>query len=456
MVAAYELSRAGWNCTILEASDRAGGRSLTVRGGDTLVEADSSQDVCFDSAGHLYANMGPARIPHHHTTLLGYCRDFGIDLEVFTNDNRAALFHNQDQFGGMPVTARRIHTDMRGYISELLAKAVSQGSLDDALTGMDKERVLQMLRSYGSLNPDLLYAGSSRGGYKGVRLNAGIAAGDIDTSLDFGELLKSEFWQYKMNFAQFLNQSPTLFQPVGGMDAIVNAFEERVGADIVYRSPVSEIRRTSEGVRVIHQTPNGGTAAVEADFAICTIPAPVLRHIPADFSQETRDTIAAIEFVKAVKIGFQAKRRFWELDSAIYGGISWTDLDITQIWYPSNGYHLEKGIVMGAYIWNREPGERFTGMDPQDRLREALAEGERLHAGYADEMECGISRAWANVPFQKGAWATDSEAVAGLRSPDGPIYFAGDQITDLSGWQEGAVLSAHSAIEAIHQRFSAR
>ena len=38
MTAAYELARAGYRCTILEASGRAGGRNLTVRAGDRVAE----------------------------------------------------------------------------------------------------------------------------------------------------------------------------------------------------------------------------------------------------------------------------------------------------------------------------------------------------------------------------------------------------------------------------------
>ena len=59
---------------------------------------------------------------------------------------------------------------------------------------------------------------------------------------------------------------------------------------------------------------------MEADFAICTIPAPVLKDIPNDFSPETQAAIKSTAFVPAVKIGFQTRRRFWEEDHAIYGG----------------------------------------------------------------------------------------------------------------------------------------
>ncbi|MDE2926853.1 MAG: FAD-dependent oxidoreductase [Acidobacteriota bacterium] len=468
LVAAYELSKAGYDCTVLEATGRAGGRNLTARSGDVIEEEDSRQWVDFDAEDHLYVNLGPARIPYHHTTILGYCREFGVDLEVFTNDNRAAFFHNQDRFDG-PVVARQVMTDSRGYIAELLAKAVNRNALDSELTGEDKELILEMLRSYGGLDPDDLYVGSSRGGYVGPHVHAGLVPGAVNDPLDLSQLLRSDFWRYKLHFSQFLDQNPTLLQPIGGMDAIVAAFKERVEPLIVYRTIVEEIQNTADGVRIVYRSPsdiesttdgvriqygtwNGSIRSLEADFAICTIPAPVLRGIPNNFSRRAQRAIESIEFTNAVKIGFQAQRRFWEEDHAIYGGISWTDQDITQIWYPAYGYHREKGIVLGAYIWDSEPGMRYSGMTPFERLQSAIAEGEHIHTGYGDEMESGVSRAWSKVPFQRGGWPESYEPPGRLRGPDGRIYFAGDQLSALPGWQEGAALAAQAAVAAIQER----
>ena len=452
MTAAYELSKAGYRCTVLEATGRAGGRNVTVRGGDVIEEFGGRQRVDFERRDHLYANLGPARIPYHHRMILGYCKEFGIELEVFTNDNRAALFHNRERFGGKPVVARQVITDTRGYVAELLAKAVNQGALDGELTGEDKERILEMLVRYGGLNPDRLYKGSNRGGYRGEHVHAGLKAGDVNPPLDLGELLKADFWRYKLHYSHFLNANPTLFQPVGGMDAIAKAFEQRVGPLIRYDSVVEEIRKTPAGVRVA-----AGGEAIEADFAICTIPATVLKDIPNDFSPETRAAIESIEFVNAVKIAFQTRRRFWEEDHAIYGGISWTDQDITQIWYPPYGYHRDRGILMGAYIWGQKSGTRFGDMNPAERLQAAITEGERIHPGYAAEIESGVSRAWARTPFQKGGWPRSRhKSPEALQRPDGAIHFAGDQVTGLPGWQEGAVLGAHMAVNAINERVMAR
>ena len=153
----------------------------------------------------------------------------------------------------------------------------------------------------------------------------------------------------------------------------------------------------------------------------------------------------------AVKIGFQARRRFWEEDHGIYGGISWTDQDITQVWYPPYGYQRAKGIIMGAYIWDDEPGLRYAAMSPAERLQAAIAEGEALHPGYEAEIEAGVSRAWAKVRFQRGGWPTSYQAPARLREPDGAIYFAGDQLSALPGLAGGGRFG-RSCGGAGHQR----
>jgi len=68
LVAAWELSRAGHDVTVLEARERVGGRVLTVRSPF--------------AAGHS-AEAGAARIPPDHELTLGYARHFGLELDRF-------------------------------------------------------------------------------------------------------------------------------------------------------------------------------------------------------------------------------------------------------------------------------------------------------------------------------------------------------------------------------------
>ena len=136
--------------------------------------------------------------------------------------------------------------------------------------------------------------------------------------------------------------------------------------------------------------------------------------------------------------------------------------DIQQIWYPANGYHRPKGVIMGAYILGEDGFDRDFALDlakmaHSQRLEHALASGERIRPGYRDELETntGVSRAWSEVPFQKGSWPSAPVPIAALEVPDGAVYFAGDHTSALCGWQEGSAQSALAVVEAINDRVAA-
>jgi monoamine oxidase len=199
--------------------------------------------------------------------------------------------------------------------------------------------------------------------------------------------------------------------------------------------------------------------AIEAPLVVITTPLPVLRTVQADFTAEIRAAIEAVDYVSAVKVAFQAERRFWELDEAIYGGISWTSRDITQVWYPSAGIHQRKGILVGAYIWSDDIGDRFAAMPPATRVTAALDNGERLHANYRKHLIDGVAVAWKNIPFSGGGWSewgrsARSQHYATLLKGDGPFLFAGEHVSYINGWQEGAVRSAHYTLAAIGARMT--
>src|SRR5277367_2618570 len=102
LVAAYEMRRAGFDCTVIEARERPGGRNWTLRRGSKLVLDDgTSQECAFDEGN--YFNCGPARLPSIHKTMLGYCNDLGVALEVEVNSSRSTLLQNDTVFGGKPI-----------------------------------------------------------------------------------------------------------------------------------------------------------------------------------------------------------------------------------------------------------------------------------------------------------------------------------------------------------------
>ena len=460
LTSALELSKAGFTCTVLEARSRPGGRNWTIRGGDRVVQTDGTQTVAWPQAPHLYFNAGPARIPHHHRALLGYCRELGVQMEIMMNDNRAALLQDDKAFGGKPVQAKQVVNDTRGYLSELLSKAMSSGGLDRELSRDDRERLSAVVAAFGDLREDGRFKGTGRAGFIEPP-GAAMQFGTPRAPLPLAELLKADFWQFKANFGEDFEMASTMLQPVGGMDQIPRAFAARVGHLIRYDSVVDAIRKTATGARVQVRLNGGPVQAIDSDFVICTVPLSVLRAIPNDFAPAVQQAIASVAYATSSKIAFYAPRRFWEEDDAIYGGNSWTTREITQILYPSHGITKADGVLVGSYCFGFDPADDMGRFPVAERLRMALASGERLHPGYAGMVRNGVSVAWPKVPFNSGSWAlwTDEQrkgsVYRALLQADGPVYFAGEHLSNLVSWQEGAILSAHRTIAQLAARVGA-
>ena len=167
--------------------------------------------------------------------------------------------------------------------------------------------------------------------------------------------------------------------------------------------------------------------------------------------------IAAVPYASAVKVGLQFKRRFWEEDEHIYGGITYTDLPIANISYPNTGFHSAgKGVLLGGYIFGPNAME-FTAMTPEERVRKAVEYGSQIHPQYPQEFDNGVAVAWHRSPFTMGCfglWTADARAkhYDDLCAIDGRIVLAGEHASYIGGWQEGAVTSALDAIGRLHQR----
>ncbi|MFI6324002.1 flavin monoamine oxidase family protein [Nonomuraea sp. NPDC050556] len=442
LVAAYELGKAGYDCTLLEARARAGGRNLTLRGGDRLEEANGpSQDVKFGEG--VYFNAGPGRIAPWMVTM-DYCRELGIPIETFVNNNAAAYVHTN----GQTVRARTARADMYGYVAELLAKVTHAGALDRKLTKDDQERLLEFLRRFGDLGPKLDYEGSTRRGFtKFPDIGTGTPLDGPQTLRDVlaagvGRSITNDFGY---------DQATPMFQPVGGMDAIVNALVEKVGADRIRTGvQINRITNLQDGVEV---TWNGGS--LKADYCIAALPPHVLARIPHNLGAEITTALRTPQPVAAGKIGLEYGRRWWELEDRIYGGVTETDLDITHIWYPSHGYHARTGLIVGYYA-SEKNAELYGALTPEDRKRRALTQGKKIHGEkYRQDVLSSVSIAWERQAHIGGGWVRwpdfDSSFTL-LQRPAGRVYFTGDWLTHLIAWQAGAMESARSAVTQLHQR----
>lgn len=461
MLAAYELRKAGYTVQLLEYQNRPGGRNYSIRGGDKIVEIGGATQTCEFQPGN-YLNPGPWRIPHHHRTLLHYCKAFGVELEPFIQMNHNAFVHRTDAFGGKPQRYKELAVDYKGHVSELLSKSLNAGALDQQVTKEDKEKLLAALRDWGLLDGDLKYTSGLRAsGARGYDRAPGGGVNGAPTPSKINSLsdvLDSHVWTQMGFYFNYVMQT-TMFQPKGGMDMIGKGFAKQLGTLITYNAKVTKIGQGPTGVSVMWEDiKTGKVSEAKADYCVCTIPLSVLSQIDIQVSAPMKAAIAAVPYSGQVKIGLEFKRRFWEEDYSIYGGHSFTDQAIGLISYPNFDFFKDKpAVVLGAFA-SGAGGFELAGMTPPERIQAALTQGSVFHPGeYRKEFMNGTSWAWSRAPWVLGccgSWTEDTRAqhYQNLVAMDGRIVLAGEHASYYGCWMEGALLSSLDAIGRLHQK----
>jgi monoamine oxidase len=274
----------------------------------------------------------------------------------------------------------------------------------------------------------------------------------------FSDVVKSDVGRVIAQHMEHQHQT-TMFQPVGGMGMIGKAFGRQVEGKVRYGAKVTKIDQQGGAVTVTYtNVATGAVQTTKADYCVCTIPLGILSQIELDASAGLLSAIAAVPYSNSVKVGLEMKSRFWEDDDAIYGGISYTDQEISMISYPSGGMHSAgPGVILGAYTFG-PASYKFAGMTPDERIARALEQGAVFHPGrYKENFSNGAAVAWSRSPFTLGCCAmwnetTRKEHYQTLVAVDDRIVLAGEHASYIGCWMEGALLSSLDAITRLHKR----
>jgi len=449
LVATYELQRAGYTVTILEARDRVGGRVWTIRGREQIVQIDRPLQRANFSPG-LYFNAGPARIPSSHIAILGYAKRLGVPMETFVNSHYATGW----EFGGKVHSGRQMVYSLQGRIAELLAKAIDGKALNAAMPKEELEQFRQFLGFYGGLNDKGAPIAQANLGFTDWPGGYDDPGSPLDP-LTLKEILPSQGAAFPQIFESIIDMQPTMLQPVGGMDAIAKALYRQVKSSVRLNQPVSAIRREGNRVRIEHRG-----EVTRADYCVCTLPANLLSRIPSDFSPAKQAALKNVPYLKSAKVAFEAPR-FWE-DEGIYGGLAWTDRLNENLIYPSDRYMSPRGVLVGAYVagWTHpDTPDAFTKLPIAEQIRISRNSVEALHPGKAKLLDSPLAINWGQVAYSEGVgalWgggpndtARRTGAYLELLKPEGPITFAGEHLSYAGLWQEGSALSAHEAVKLV-------
>jgi monoamine oxidase len=439
----YELGKLGYECRLLEARERVGGVSWTIRRGTEHAEmgANGERQVCAYDEGQ-YFNAGPWRIPHTDTGVLGYCKELGVPLQVFINENDASYFYYErtdiGPLAGKKVRLREVKGDIAGYTNELLTKAIDQSKLDLPLSKEDKERLVSFLVAEG-------YLGSEDHAYRGSTARG---AGDPH---DFSALLQSGFIN-RIRSVQGGTGFAPVFQPVGGMDMLPKAFQRVMADKITLGAEVQSVHQTEDAVRVQYvDTKSGKQKELLADFVVACMPLTVLRGIDINLSNEMMTAVKNTTYSASAKMGLQMKRRFWEEDDRIFGGHLYSDLPLGEFSYPSNDFLTHKGVLLGFYANGRTANLHQAPV--KARIEHVLTHASKVHPQMRQEFEAAYAVWWDSIKYSQGAYAGGGgDRVTAFSKPDNRIFIGCAAASRRAAWQQGAIEAAWQAAKLVHER----
>ncbi len=437
MVAAYELKRAGHQPVILEAQQRVGGRIFTMR--EPFTHG-------------LYGEAGAMRIPKSHPLTLAYIEKFNLPTAPFTAYNPRAYCHLQ----GVKHALADLETNPDCLSYQL--SAVEQGQSASRLWSEALRPFAEMLAQ----NADTAWA-EITAGYDQYSVREFLelrhwSEGAIERfgllfnqeammNSSFLELLREEIGQYYTDL---------VYIP-GGNDQLPAAFLPYLQENIQFGAKLIAIDQSPDAV-TFHYRNAAGRFAVTGDYAIITLPFPVLRHIETikPFSPGKQRAIRQMHYDASAKVFLQCRTRFWETEEGIYGGGSVTDLANRNLFYPDHGRETGRGVLLASYTWS-EDAQRWGSLEPEERIEQVIEDVAVIHPQILTEFETGASKMWHDDEFAGGAFALFDPGQQTLLQehitcPEGRIHFAGEHTSLTHAWIQGAIESGLRAASEVNTR----
>lgn len=433
--AAYELTEAGHEVTVLEARPRPGGRVFTLRG---------------QFADGLYAEAGATNVFDVHDRTRRYIKLLDVKLDPSPASPHSSIFHIRGKRivlkpGKAVEWPFALRADERGKTRrELWDKYVVPalkdiGNPEDAgwpsgtFRGFDRLTFAEFLRKQGA-SPSAVSI---------LRLGLADQLGEGADAVSALDMLREADPRARVKESSVIG---------GGSDTFPRAFAARLGSRIHYGTPVSAIEHDSRGVRVVTAV-NGPRHVFSGDYLICAIPFALLRGITItpQFPLRKREVISQLESTSVVRMLLQTRKRFWE-DEGLSGSAT-TDMPIMTTYDKVHYLPGERGILE-AYVAGRHARD-LAAMTETQRLSFTLAQMEQLFPGVRDHYEGGTSVCWDKEEWTRGAYAWFRPGqlerwLPVISRPEGRVHFAGDQTSPWPGWMQGALQSGYRAASEVN------
>uniref|UniRef100_A0A8C6WIR0 Amine oxidase n=1 Tax=Neogobius melanostomus TaxID=47308 RepID=A0A8C6WIR0_9GOBI len=434
LTAAKFLEQAGHKVTIIEASNRIGGRVETFR---NISEG-------------WYAEMGAMRIPNFHKILLTFLSKLKISLNPFIQDDintyyliNGILQKTYAVKNDPNVLNYTLNESERGKsAAQLFTQALWK--VRDDLKSMGCRAMLNKYDTYTVKEGNL-----SRGAVRMI--------GDIlnENSLFYMSLVEMLYIQSD------IGDTIQYFEVTGGFENLPRAFFNILNSTILLNSKVKAIRQTGSSVALTYEDGRrlGSLTNLTVDFALVTATAKATLFI--DFqpplSGDKMEALRSVHYASSTKVILSFSERFWEHEG-IRGGKSITDQISRFIHYPSHTFpETTAGALLASYTCS-DDSTLFQGMSDDQLMAEVLEDLVKIHGDYIRPLWTGGQvKKWGLDPYSLGAFALftpyqQGQYASELFQSEGRVHFAGEHTATPHGWIETAMKSALRAAKNINSQ----
>lgn len=246
-----------------------------------------------------------------------------------------------------------------------------------------------------------------------------------------------------------LGGTPEIWHTIkGGMDLLPKALAARLADKIHYGAAVVRIEQDPKQATVKFLK-SGSRQTMSADVVLCTIPFSVLRRLelPA-LSSRKKDLIKRTQYENVSRVYLQTKNRFWEKNGL--NGFAFTKGGI-EIWHPTWNQPGPRGLLL-TYSRPVE-ADRIASLKDNKRITTTLDYVNTIFGGLSENFERGFTKCWNEDEWSRAAWGfVGFENLSAAPANDGRIYFAGEHLSPLYSWIQGALVTSENAVKQIEER----
>jgi len=439
---AYELQRRGVTPTLYEAAERVGGRCWSMEG---------------VFPGQV-AERGGELIDTTHTTMRGWARELGLELETFQNLPGEEFYY----FGGALHHEAEVVEEYRAFVDAMrddLRRIGSPTALvhtpDDAHFDRMTLREYLIARGAGPLLRPLLETAYS--------IEYGVEA-DQQSALSF---LLFAHADRRSRFQPFGIFSDERFHVVNGNERIASGLHARLSRPAQLGMRLVRVGRTAAG-RIDLTFQSGRRTVVKThDRVVLALPSPVLREVTLDASlalpEWKQRAIRDLRYGTNAKLMVGFASRPWV--AAGNNGTSYSDLANLQACWETNP---ARASATQAILTDYTGGALGARMDPTrvpTEVARFLADYERVIPGVTAAARRSAGGAvlahlehWPSNPLCKGSYTANHPGyfttIADLEAtPVNNLHFAGEHTSSFYEWQgflEGAALSGIRAAAEVY------